>query len=119
MNIGAFLMVLFVFISVNSIPLTTSIVYSGDLYCVIFYDASESCTKNSISWAKTQFTDPQAIEYITIDNIRYLQSINSRGNDCCVTFIVKNVTDSDHGIYVYKHIDSDQNEIFGGIWYNK
>ena len=105
MNIGAFLMVLFVLNSVNSIPLTTSIVYSGDLYCVIFYDASESCTKNSISWAKTQFTDPQAIEYITIDNIRYLQSINSRGND--------------HGIYVYKHIDSDQNEIFGGIWYNK
>lgn len=119
MNIGAFLMVLFVLNSVNSKPLTTSIVYSGDLYCVIFYDASELCTNSSISWSKTEFTDPQSIEYINIDNVKYLQAINARGEDCRVTFIVKNVTASDHGIYEYNHVDSDTNEIFGGIWYNK
>lgn len=84
--------------------------YSGDLFCVLWYDSTQSCTNNSISWSKSNLP-------IQIDNIKYIQGVNSRDGICRVTFIVKNIGPDDKGVYEYKHVDSDINGLYGGLWH--
>lgn len=100
--------------------------YSGNLYCALWYGSGPTieCTNTSISWSKSSSlasSNPIAAPItapIQIDGVKYIQGVNERDNVCRVTLITTNISSSDGGVYTYKHVDSEINGIYGGMWYD-